>query len=243
MRQIFGILFIITTLAITATAQSESELKKYFEGKLVVFRIDMPASEAVNVYPERSQPLNYSEYSTRLKNSGVSIKRASNAKLTNIRVKDSRIEVQFAAANLGSSRFNIYFERIESWMLTPATVIEALNRFVEFTDAEKYFAQLQQSSKQAAGFVRNRVVHLGPRTTYLKQGLSTEQVRKLLGEPSSVVERSEGGKLVSTYEFPRGDGRVLITEFAGDALVESRTETRSAAALASLNPSARAEQR
>ena len=98
----------------------------------------------------------------------------------------------------------------------------------------------KQSSEQAAGFVRNRVVHLGPRTTYLKQGLSTEQVRKLLGEPSSVVERSEGGKIISTYEFPRGDGRVLIAEFVGDALVDSRTETRSAAALASLNPYARA---
>jgi hypothetical protein len=67
MRSIFGILFITTLFVVTATAQSESALKKSFEGKSVTFRIDMPAREAVDLYPERSQSLNYNDYIVRLR--------------------------------------------------------------------------------------------------------------------------------------------------------------------------------
>jgi hypothetical protein len=112
-------------------------------------------------------------------------------------------------------------------------LIDALNRYVEFTDSDKSSAQLKPSTDFATGYVRNGVVHLGPRTTYLKEGLKTREVVKLLGEPSAVSQRMEAGRAVSTYEFQRGEGRVLIAEFVGDALVSSRTETR---AVAKLNP-------
>ena len=67
------------------------------------------------------------------------------------------------------------------------------------------------------------VVRVGPSTTYLKQGLSTEEVVKLLGEPTSI---SEGNSGEVTYEFPRAEGRVLLAEFVNGSLVSSRTETR-----------------
>jgi hypothetical protein len=70
------------------------------------------------------------------------------------------------------------------------------------------------------------VVRVGPTTTYLKKGLSAEQVIRLLGEPSAISERTEKDLIVTTYEFPRGEGRVLIAEFVGDALIESRIEAR-----------------
>jgi hypothetical protein len=69
-------------------------------------------------------------------------------------------------------------------------------------------------------------VRVGPTTTYLKEGLSTEQVIRLLGEPSAISERIEKNSLVTTYEFPRAEGRVLIAEFVRDALIDSRIETR-----------------
>ena len=68
------------------------------------------------------------------------------------------------------------------------------------------------------------VVRVGPSTTYLKEGLSTEQVVRLLGTPSAISERTEKDLKVTTYEFPRGEGRVLIAEFVSDALVKSRIE-------------------
>ena len=50
-----------------------------------------------------------------------------------------------------------------------------------------------------------------------------------LGEPSTVSERVEQGLVVTIYEFPRGEGRILIAEFISDALVRTRIETRSQA--------------
>jgi hypothetical protein len=70
------------------------------------------------------------------------------------------------------------------------------------------------------------VLRLGPPTTYLKQGLRTEEVLRLLGQPGSISQRHDQGVIVTTYEFPRGEGRILIAEFVSDALVRSRVETR-----------------
>ena len=70
------------------------------------------------------------------------------------------------------------------------------------------------------------VVLVGPRTTYLKEGLRTDEVIRLLGKPVSISERSEKDVVVAIYEFQRGEGRVLIAEFENGLLVRSRTESR-----------------
>jgi hypothetical protein len=69
------------------------------------------------------------------------------------------------------------------------------------------------------------VVRVGPRTTYLKEGLTTDEVVRLLGKPASISERSENGVVLTTYEFQRGEGRVIIAEFVAGVLVRYRTET------------------
>lgn len=70
------------------------------------------------------------------------------------------------------------------------------------------------------------VLRLGPRTTYLKEGLSTAEVLRLLGSPDAISQRDEKGVIVTTYEFPRGEERRLIAEFVSDALVRSWVQTR-----------------
>jgi hypothetical protein len=70
------------------------------------------------------------------------------------------------------------------------------------------------------------VVVVGPRTTYLKEGLSIEEVKRLLGKPSAVSERSEKDVVVTIYAFPRGEGHVLVAEFVKGLLVRSTMETR-----------------
>jgi hypothetical protein len=232
MHRTFLVLVIIAVAAFSVSAQSESQLKNYFEGKLVTLRIDMPAtSNGVNVYPERSQSLDYNEYNQRLASHGAAIKRGQTVTLSKVRVKTNHIEVQLAEHEQ-TARFNIQFKRIESWMLTPAGLIDALNRYVEFTEADKTAARIKEPSAVASGYVRNGVVHLGPRSTYLESGLKTEEVLRLLGEPSIVSERTENGKTIATYEFQRSEGRVVIAEFAGGALIGSRTEIRTGGAVA-----------
>lgn len=70
------------------------------------------------------------------------------------------------------------------------------------------------------------VVRVGPRTTYLKDGLRIDEVVRLLGKPLSISERNERNVIVKTYVFQRGEGQVLIAEFENGLLVRSRTESR-----------------
>src|SRR6267142_732186 len=70
------------------------------------------------------------------------------------------------------------------------------------------------------------VVQVGPRTTYLKEGLRTDEVVRLLGKPSAISERTENGVVVTVYEFPRSEGRVLIADFENGMLIRSTMENR-----------------
>jgi hypothetical protein len=83
----------------------------------------------------------------------------------------------------------------------------------------------QGSSTRRRVVKRSGVVRVGPSTTYLKQGLSTEEVVRLLGEPTAIFRPEEGSDAL-TYVFARSGGRVLVAEFVKGSLVSSRTETR-----------------
>ncbi len=73
------------------------------------------------------------------------------------------------------------------------------------------------------------VVQVGPRTTYLKEGLTTDEVVRLLGKPATISERTDDGIVVTIYEFTRSDDRVLVAEFEKGALVRSAMHTRAQA--------------
>jgi hypothetical protein len=78
---------------------------------------------------------------------------------------------------------------------------------------------------QVERIVDGRVLRLGPTTTYLKNGLSVDEVVKLLGKPSAISQRLEGNSLITIYIFPRSQSRVLIAQFENGLLTDSRTET------------------
>ena len=84
----------------------------------------------------------------------------------------------------------------------------------------------QTSYSYPADDFKPGVVQVGPRTTYLKEGLSTEEVVRLLGKPSAITERNEKDVVVTIYEFPRSEDRVLIAEFVKNVLVRFTMETR-----------------
>ena len=70
------------------------------------------------------------------------------------------------------------------------------------------------------------VVQVGPRTTYLKEGLTTDEVVRLLGKPAAISERTDDDVVVTIYEFTRSEDRVLVAEFVKGALVRSSMQTR-----------------
>jgi len=71
---------------------------------------------------------------------------------------------------------------------------------------------------------RTGVVEIGPRSTYLREGLKLDVVLRVLGEPSSVSERQENKVTVRTYVFARGEGRTLTAEFINNVLVHYQTQ-------------------
>lgn len=228
MKHILGLLIIIFSLTGTVWAQSEVDLKQFFEGKTVTLRIDLPATrDGVNIYPERSQPFDYEEYGDRLKRHGAFVRGFEVVKITKLDVRGRQIEIQVAGYGTpeGVARFYIHFNRIESFMLTPVAVVDALGRYVDFDNS--LIAGLPQRQNGVA--VRRGVMRVGPRSTYLKEGMRTQEVLRLLGQPATVSERTEDGAVVTRYEFDRSEGRIIVAEFVSDALVRSRTETKVAA--------------
>jgi hypothetical protein len=86
-----------------AYAQSEAELKDFFEGKSVRVKIDMPATQqGIDVYPDARRAVDFGEYSQRVKANGVAIRNGDSVVVTRVRVKDKLIEFQLAGGGYGT---------------------------------------------------------------------------------------------------------------------------------------------
>jgi hypothetical protein len=84
-------------------AQSEAQLRQYFEGKRVTLKITMPGTEeGVDIYPGTGRPLDYPRYADRLKDHGTAIRSGQDAMITKIRVKSKHIEFQLDGGGFGT---------------------------------------------------------------------------------------------------------------------------------------------
>jgi hypothetical protein len=97
------VLLILAAMARPALAQTEEELRAYFEGKNVVIKIDMPGAEAgVDVHPGTAQPIVFPDLAKRLKLFGTSIHRGDQALVTKVKVKKDIIEFQLGGGGYGT---------------------------------------------------------------------------------------------------------------------------------------------
>jgi hypothetical protein len=84
-------------------AQSDNDLKRYFEGKRVTLKLAMPGTEeGVDVFPGTDRPLDYPRYAERLKDNGTAIRAGDDAMITKIRVKSKHIEFQLDGGGYGT---------------------------------------------------------------------------------------------------------------------------------------------
>ena len=94
---------LVAVVAAPAFAQGDSDLKQFFEGKSVRVKIDMPATQqGIDVYPDAARPMDFSQYSQRLKSYGISIRNGDSVMVTLVRVKDKLIEFQLAGGGYGT---------------------------------------------------------------------------------------------------------------------------------------------
>lgn len=93
----------LVALAAPAYAQTEAELKDFFEGKSVRVKLDMPATQqGVDVYPDARRPVNFEEYSARLKSTGIAIRNGESVIVTRVRLKEKIVEFQLAGGGYGT---------------------------------------------------------------------------------------------------------------------------------------------
>ncbi len=90
------------TLSLSAQKDPNS-LEAYFVGKEVTLKIDMPGTQqGVDLRYNKDVPMNWKEYSNRLKSNGVAIPKGATARVTGIVVKDDRIEFQLDGGGFGT---------------------------------------------------------------------------------------------------------------------------------------------
>lgn len=110
------VLTMLASIAQPAAAQSEERLRSYFEGSSVRVKLEMPGtSEGVDVYPERSQPIDFPRHASRLKRFGTAIRRGEEVLVTKIRLKKDLIEFQ-----LGGGGYGTFGDETSSYVSVPA---------------------------------------------------------------------------------------------------------------------------
>lgn len=96
------LLVVLLLIAPVLQAQSESALQSFFEGKRVTVKIDMPATkDGVDCRVGSDRPLDFKEYSNRVRRFGIALRTGEQAMITGIKVKDKNIEFQLNGGGYG----------------------------------------------------------------------------------------------------------------------------------------------
>ncbi|HYF38173.1 MAG TPA: hypothetical protein VD930_00700 [Gemmatimonadales bacterium] len=104
LRSLAAIAMALTLCGTTSgSAQTETVLKEYFEGRTVSPKMAMPGTEeGVDVYPGSPRPLDYSRYADRLKDYGTAIRPGEPVIVTKVRLKSKHIEFQLGGGGYGT---------------------------------------------------------------------------------------------------------------------------------------------
>ena len=93
----------VAAFAGTVAAQDELALKKYFEGRSVTLRMDMPGSaDGVDIQVAPPRSIDYKKYRDSLKRNGVAINSGDSSTVTMIRLKKDLIEFQIGGGGFGT---------------------------------------------------------------------------------------------------------------------------------------------
>jgi hypothetical protein len=104
MRVSLALLIIAATAPLRpARAQSEDQLRAFFEGRTIRVKIEMPGTEdGVDVYPGTAQPIDFPKHATRLKRAGAALRRGDEVLVTKVKVKKDLVEFQLGGGGYGT---------------------------------------------------------------------------------------------------------------------------------------------
>lgn len=91
------------TVSTTYAQSGATDVQNYFQGKQVQLKVDMPGTQqGVDLRFDRGTPMDWKQYSSRLKKFGVAIPKDAHATVTTIVVKKDMIEFQLDGGGFGT---------------------------------------------------------------------------------------------------------------------------------------------
>jgi hypothetical protein len=97
------VLFLAGVPPPTYAQSGATDIQNYFQGKRVQLKIDMPGTQqGVDLRFDRGTPIDWKQYSSRLKKFGVAIPKGERATVTTIVVKKDMIEFQLDGGGFGT---------------------------------------------------------------------------------------------------------------------------------------------
>ncbi len=85
-----------------AFAQDEA-LRRAFEGKTVVVKLDMPGDDGgINLFPDREDPVDFRKIGDAIKHYGASLRKGDEVMVTKVHLKPKLIEFQLGGGGFGS---------------------------------------------------------------------------------------------------------------------------------------------
>jgi hypothetical protein len=91
-------------IVFAAVESGTSALSSYFDGKQITLKIDMPGSQkGVDLSFNRPTPMDWKQYSSRIKQFGPAIRKGDVATVTSVVVKKDRIEFQLDGGGFGTA--------------------------------------------------------------------------------------------------------------------------------------------
>lgn len=165
------VLLAMTLSPIALIAQSEpGGLQGYFVGKEVVLKIDMPGTQqGVDLRYNKDNPMNWNDYSKRLKSFGVAIPKGATARVTAVNVKDDRIEFQLDGGGFGTflddssttvtakSVDKSNYEKDLERQIANTTDEDVRRRLQRDLDRERARRERQEDNNQAAAQVASQI--------------------------------------------------------------------------------------
>lgn len=96
-------LFLLILLAAPGFSQDELALRKFFEGKNVTVKLDMPADNSgIDIHPGAELPVEFPVVGKRIRRYGVALRNGDSVTVTQVKIKDKLIEFHLGGGGFGS---------------------------------------------------------------------------------------------------------------------------------------------
>ena len=145
------IIIVFSVICNGLLAQNEIALKEFFEGKMIVPSIDLPAStQGLNIFPEKRPEVDYGDYGNDIKEYGVGVYSNEPIMITKLVVKKNHIRFELGGGGYGG------FWDESDYVSAPRVAKSAKEEELESLIAEESDSNKKKDLKKQLDFERKK---------------------------------------------------------------------------------------